>query len=239
MSSRSNEFFLHRAEDRGSFGNDWLQSAFSFSFADYFDPNKMGFGVLRVINDDVIKGKSGFPLHPHRNMEIITIPLRGSLEHRDSTGGASVLTVGEVQLMSAGSGIRHSEMNPSPDEDVELFQIWIVPDRQNTAPGYQTQRLDLHKPGLVTIASPEGKGCLLIHQNAYLSSANLAKGERLEIAKRDPNHGVYVLVIEGNVVIDNYNLERRDALGIVGSGSIEILAEMGSALLIFEVPMSA
>lgn len=234
---------VHKADSRGFADHDWLQANHSFSFANFHDPTKMHFGALRVLNDDVIAPKMGFATHPHNNMEIITIPLKGILKHRDNIRHKEWQQVlpGEVQIMSAGTGVEHSEINGSEKEHLSLFQIWIIPNKQNVAPNYD-QRIfnsEERKNKLQTVVSSidsEEDG-LKIHQNAKISRLDLSKGMSIDYSTLSINHGVYIMNISGNVVIDDKNIELRDAIGVSEIESFSITANKDSELILIEVPM--
>ena len=231
---------LHKADTRGHADHGWLNAWHSFSFASYHDPEKVHFGVLRVLNDDTIAGGMGFGSHPHDNMEIITIPLSGQLEHKDSMGNTGVISKGEVQVMSAGTGIQHSEKNKNQDEALKLLQIWLFPNKKNVKPRYDQRAFDLEaaKNNLLTIVSPMGeKQGLNIYQNAWFSLGKLDKDYTITYQLKDKNNGVYVFVIDGDLLINGEQLNRRDALGIAGAGDLEIKANSESELLLMEIPM--
>lgn len=234
---------LHKAEERGFANHGWLQANHSFSFANYYDPEKVQFGALRVLNDDIIASKMGFSTHPHDNMEIITIPLKGKLKHRDSMHNEwQTIETGEVQVMSAGSGLLHSEMNGSNDEYLSLFQIWIVPNEKDVTPRYdqkffeQADR-DNKLQVLVTSMNDEHNGSLKIHQNARLSRIDLRENSYFEYELMHKNNGVYVMNIAGNISIDDKIANTRDALGIIETDKFEVQAIEDSQLLFIEIPM--
>ena len=235
---------IHKASDRGFANHGWLQANHSFSFANYYNPEKVHFGALRVLNDDVIAPKMGFGTHPHNNMEIITIPLKGVLKHRDNMHDKwQAVLPGEVQVMSAGTGVQHSEINGSADEHLSLFQIWIMPNKQSVTPRYDQKAFDASDRNgklqtLVTSIDEDFEGSLKIHQDAVLSRIDLEKDQTFEYKLKSENHGVYVMNIHGNVTIDGKILETRDASGISETDSFEINANDDSALLFIEVPMS-
>lgn len=232
---------LHKAETRGHADHGWLNAWHSFSFAGYHDPSRVHFGVLRVLNDDTIAGGMGFGTHPHDNMEIITIPLSGQLEHRDSMGNTGVISKGEVQVMSAGTGIQHSEKNKNHNEPLKLLQIWVFPDQRNVEPRYDQKTFDLttSKNNLLTIVSPMGeKEGLNIHQHAWFSLGKLDKDFTITYELKDKQNGVYVFVIEGSVKINGESLNRRDAAGISEADKLEIKVESDAELLLMEIPMA-
>ncbi len=231
---------LYKAGDRGHADHGWLSTYHSFSFADYHDPKRIHFGALRVLNDDYVAAGMGFGMHPHDNMEIITIPTNGKLEHRDSMGNHGIITSGEVQVMSAGTGIRHSEFNPSKEEAVHLFQIWVFPDKRNLEPRYDQKKFDLEsaKNSFITVVSPMGQNeGLNIHQNAWFSLGRLDKDFTYQYELKDKSNGVYAFIIDGSATINGEKLDRRDGLGITSSDKLEIKAESNSEILLMEVPM--
>ncbi|WP_417237566.1 pirin family protein [Bizionia sp.] len=234
---------LHKAENRGFANHGWLQANHSFSFANYFNKDNMQYGALRVLNDDVIVPKMGFGTHPHENMEIITIPLSGVLKHRDNMkeDWQSVLP-GEVQVMSAGTGVHHSEINGSNDEHLSLFQIWVIPNKQNVEPRYGQKAFnELDRKNalqtLVTSVDANHEGSLKIHQDAIISRMDLDGGKTFEYQLKSENHGVYIMNIFGNVTIEKETLETRDALGISETDTFLIQANKDSGLLFIEVPI--
>lgn len=234
---------LHKAEDRGFANHGWLQANHSFSFANYYHPEKMQFGALRVLNDDIIAPKMGFGTHPHDNMEIITIPLSGSLKHRDSMHNEwQTIEVGEVQIMSAGTGVQHSEINGSQDQHLSLFQIWIIPNKQNVVPRYdqkmflEAQRYNTLQT-IVTSIENTHKESLKINQDAILSRIFLEKGHTFIYKLSSKNHGVYVMNIHGDIEINTIQLKTRDAVGVSETDSFIILPREDSELLFIEVPM--
>lgn len=231
---------LHHAEDRGRGDHGWLQSRFSFSFADWYEPARMGFGALRVLNDDRIAEDSGFPPHGHRDMEIITLVTSGAVAHKDSTGSDGIVRDGEVQVMSAGTGVVHSEFNASSTEPLELFQIWIEPREKGGVPSYDQKKFELPESGkIVPLVGPmNGGGALGIRQHAYLSRARLDAMRPVSYELHDEAHGVYAFVISGTVEIDGVRLSARDALGITEAESFEMKTPAEADVLLIEVPMS-
>lgn len=231
---------IYRAEDRGKANHGWLDTKFSFSFADYYDPQKINFGMLRVLNDDTIAPGMGFGTHPHNNMEIITIVLDGELEHRDSMGTGSVIHKDEVQVMSAGSGITHSEYNHSDSVPLNLLQLWIFPKEKNIKPRYdqkhfpRAQRLNK----LITAVSGFAEeGSLYIHQDAEIKLGNFEKGKIINYSLR-ANSGIYLFLINGRIEVLNESLFKRDAIGIYDTDEIEIKIAENSEFIIIEVPMN-
>ena len=232
---------IHRADSRGKSELGWLHSRFSFSFANYYNPDKMGFGLLRVLNDDVVEPDTGFGTHPHNNMEIITIILDGELEHKDSMGSGSIIHKGEVQVMSAGTGITHSEMNPSKYERVNLFQLWIFPKEQNIKPRYEQKNflVEERKNNLQTVASGfKTNGALYIHQDAAITLGNVEKGKKITYNNFKPGNGSYLLVINGKINLSGEELSTRDAIGIWEQDQVEITAVENTDFVIIEVPMN-
>lgn len=232
---------LHKAGSRGHASHGWLDSYHTFSFSEYYDPQRIHFGALRVLNDDTVAGGMGFGTHPHDNMEIISIPTSGELEHRDSMGNVQVIRPGDVQVMSAGTGIQHAEKNKNRDQEVRFFQIWVFPNQKNVTPRYAQQQFsaaDKHNK-LLTVVSPMGSdgGGVQIHQDAWFSLGNLDKGTRLTYQLKDAGHGVYAFLIEGSATIQGVSLERRDGLGITGAAELEIIAGSDTEILLMEVPM--
>ncbi|WP_372756492.1 pirin family protein [Mariniflexile sp.] len=234
---------VHKASERGYANHGWLQANHSFSFANYNNPERVHFGALRVLNDDIIAPKMGFGTHPHDNMEIITIPLKGVLKHKDNMGDTWIPVLpNEVQIMSAGTGVQHSEINGSVDEHLSLFQIWIFPDKQNVKPRYDQKQFEEAERKnklqiLVTSLDDTHVGSLKIHQDAVISRIDLDKDNKFEYTLKSSNHGVYVMNIYGKTEIYNQILEPRDAIGISESNVFTITATEDSSLLFIEVPM--
>ena len=231
---------IHRAEDRGFADHGWLKSFHSFSFASYYNPERMNFGLLRVLNDDSVAAGMGFGQHPHDNMEIVSIPLKGSLEHQDNMGNKQVIGPNEVQIMSAGKGVKHSEYNHSKTEDVKFLQIWVFPKEKNIQPRYEQKVFDPkgRKNSFQTVVSPEQTdSSLWINQDAWLVLGDLDSGKSLAYKLRDKAHGVYVFVLEGSVEAGGETLKRRDAIGISEAESLEVKATENAQVLLIEVPM--
>jgi len=231
----------HAADTRGHADHGWLNAHHSFSFAGYYDASRIHFGALRVLNDDIVAGGMGFGTHPHDNMEIITIPLEGALEHKDSMGNAGVIQSGEVQVMSAGTGIRHSEYNHLVDERINLLQIWIIPNKRNVQPRYDQQRFD-EKDRLnqwQMLVSPIGNNDLglKIQQDAWICRTNLSAGKSISYNMHNNTNGVYIFVINGTVSTEGQQLQKRDAIGISETENINVTAQMDSDILMLEVPM--
>lgn len=231
---------LHKANTRGHANHGWLDSHHSFSFANYYNPERMHFGVLRVLNDDVVSGGKGFGTHPHDNMEIISIPLEGDLEHKDSMGNTTVIRQGDVQVMSAGTGIYHSEYNKNADQPVRFLQIWVFPNEKNVAPRYDqiTLKTDTLNNRLVQVLSPsrDDEG-VWVHQNAWFHMGNLGAGFETSYQLKDPTNGVYAFVLDGELSINEQPLEKRDGYGVWDTTELFISASTDARILLMEVPM--
>ncbi len=233
---------IHRADSRGSANHGWLNAKHSFSFANYYNPERMNFGALRVLNDDQIAEGMGFGTHPHDNMEIITIPLHGAIEHKDSMGNSSVIRAGEIQVMSAGTGIQHSEFNHHKDQSLQLLQIWIFPNKQNVTPRYDQLALDSasKQNQFSQILSPDPKDDgVWIHQNAWFHIGQFDKDKTTNYQLKDKSNGIYAFVINGKFLIENQDLSTRDAIGIWNQDQISVESASDNAeILIIEVPMT-
>jgi len=231
---------IHRANTRGNANHGWLNAWHSFSFANWYNPERVHFGALRVLNDDTIAAGMGFGTHPHDNMEIITIPLEGDLAHKDSMGNAATIKTGDVQVMSAGSGIRHSEFNPNSDQQTKLFQIWLFPNQENVTPRYQQITLDqsLQKNNFAQILSPnpEDEG-VWIHQDAWFYLSNFDKDFSKELNLKKEGNGFYIMTIEGEIEVNGEKLTTRDAIGIWNTNTLEIKAVTAAKFLVMEIPM--
>ena len=231
------EKVIHRDADRGRGDYEWLKTRYSFSFANWYDPARMGFGALRVINDDQVAPHTGFGEHQHDNMEIITLVMEGTLTHKDSMGNTGVIEAGEVQVMSAGTGVTHSEYNEG-DASLSLFQIWILPKQPGVTPRYDQRPFTSAQNAITLIVGPYGTpDVLTINQDAYISKAHLDSEHPLTYALHDPKNGVYVFVIDGTLQIDADTLDARDALGVIGAPSVSLMTPSKADVLIFEVPM--
>ncbi len=232
---------VHKAAERGHFNFGWLDTRHSFSFGRYYNPDRMEFGKLRVLNDDIVKGGAGFESHPHDNMEIVSIPLQGAMEHRDSMGNGTVIHTGDVQLMSAGSGIVHSEFNHSRTEDLNFLQIWVRPLERDITPRYdqKTFKRSDRLNEIRTVIAPElGRNTIKINQQAWFSLAALEKGRRVEYQTHAPGTGLYAFVIEGAADVANIELNRRDAVALSDFSEAGIEALEDCDLLLIEVAMN-
>lgn len=232
---------IFKAGSRGHADHGWLKSYHTFSFAEYHDPERVRFGLLRVVNDDLVSPGEGFGTHPHDNMEIVSIPLKGALAHKDSTGTEKVINTGDVQIMSAGSGLNHSEYNASKTEPVSFLQIWVFPKERDITPRYEQKSFDKaeRQNKLQTVVSPaKDDGALWINQDAWFSLANLEKGKSLEYTLNNKAGCVFVFLLEGKAAVAGESLERRDAIGVTGTDKVNITANENSEILVIEVPMN-
>lgn len=234
------QYTYHSADSRGDANHGWLHSKHTFSFASYHNPERIHFGALRVLNDDYVAGGKGFGMHPHQNMEIISIPLEGDLKHSDSMGNSGVIQHGDIQVMSAGAGIYHSEYNKNHDKPVKFLQIWVIPNKMNVEPRYEQITLDPkdRKNVFQQVISPnpteEG---LWIHQNAWFNMADWEEGVEKEYTFHSKGNGLYIFVLKGDVLVDSQKLGARDGLGIWETDGIKIKAETPAEFLLMEVPM--
>ncbi len=231
---------LHKANTRGHANHGWLDSHHTFSFASYYNPERIHFGVLRVLNDDRVAPGRGFGAHPHDNMEIISIPLEGDLEHKDSMGNVTVIRKGDVQVMSAGTGISHSEYNKNTDKEVKFLQIWVFPNKKNVQPRYDqiTLKNEETKNKLHQILSPNANDeGVWIHQDAWFHLGDLENGFENTYQIRKAGNGVYAFIIEGDVTIEGQALNARDGLGVWDTDAISISANSDAKVLLMEVPM--
>ena len=231
---------LHKASTRGNANHGWLNAYHTFSFASYNNPQRHNFGVLRVLNDDTVAAGMGFGTHPHDNMEIITIPLEGDLAHKDSMGNAATIKNGDVQVMSAGTGIQHSEYNPNEDQQTKLLQIWVFPKTRNVEPRYQQITLDEsdrhNKLQQILSPNPDDEG-VWIHQDAWFHLGKFDSGISAEYQIKKAGNGLYVFVLKGDITVNGQSLSTRDGLGITNFKSIDINADSNSEFLLMEVPM--
>lgn len=233
---------LHPADSRGHANHGWLTSHHTFSFAGYHDPARMHFGMLRVLNDDTVAGGRGFGAHAHDNMEIISIPLAGTLEHQDNAGNHGLIRPGDVQVMSAGSGIKHSEKNHSATEEVRFLQIWLFPDKRNVTPRYDQQHFEAEgrRNQFQQVLSPSADDAgVWVHQQAWFHRADLDAGHVADYQLKKPDNGLYVFVLEGTATVGGQALQRRDGLGLWETAAVTIQADSATQLLLMEVPISA
>ena len=232
---------LHKSDTRGHADHGWLNSYHSFSFANYHDAERMNFGVLRVLNDDTVAAERGFGTHPHSNMEIISIPLEGDLRHMDDIGNSTVIKAGDVQVMSAGTGVSHSEYNKNKDQPVKFLQIWIIPNKENVTPRYdQISIKDIAtKNSLYQILSPNPDDSgVWIHQNAWFHLGEYESETTDSYTLKQKGNGVYIFVLEGEFELENQKLSKRDGLGIWDIDTINFKTNGNSKILVMEVPMS-
>lgn len=231
---------LHKADTRGDANHGWLHSKHTFSFANYYNPERMHFGVLRVLNDDTVDAGMGFGTHPHDNMEIISIPLEGDLEHKDSMGNATVIKSGDIQVMSAGTGIKHSEYNKNKDKPVKFLQIWIFPNEKNVTPRYDQISLkkeDSHNKLQQILAPNSDDEGVWIYQQAWFHLGKFDKGISADYTLKSKGNGVYVFVLKGEIIVNNQDLNARDGYGIWDVAQLKIQANSDSEFLLMEVPM--
>lgn len=232
---------LHKAATRGYADHGWLKSYHTFSFAGYYNPERVQFGALRVLNDDTVAAGMGFGTHPHDNMEIISIPLEGDLEHKDSMGNVAVIKHGEIQVMSAGTGIQHSEKNRNHDHLTKFLQIWVFPNKRNVEPRYDQQTLNpedrINRFQQILSPHTDDEG-VWIHQDAWFHLGKFEQGMETTYQLKHPENGVYAFVLSGNVTIAGQELEPRDGLGIEGSERFSVKANSETEILLMEVPMN-
>lgn len=237
----TNQTTLYKASERGYANHGWLKANHSFSFGSWYNPNRMHFGALRVLNDDTVAPGMGFPTHPHDNMEIITIPLSGAVHHKDSMGNEGKIPAGEVQVMSAGTGITHSEFNGSQEEELKLFQIWIMPNQRNVTPRYDQFKIDptSHQNKFTQLVSPnQGDEGTWIYQNAYIHLATLDRGKSIDYTPKISSSGLYIMNIEGTFSVLSLKLNNRDALSVGSAEKLTFVSETNSKFLVLEVPMT-
>lgn len=233
---------ITRSHEVGKANHGWLNAKHYFSFANYYNPDKMGFGALRVINDDIVEANRGFGTHPHRDMEIITIPQAGAVSHEDSGGNKGTIRKGEVQVMSAGKGVMHSEYNHSPSEALNLFQIWIEPNKMGVEPRYDQRKFDYHQTRneWVQLISPMDKKSeegLKIYQNAYINASLVDANKSLVYQPKDPNNGLYLLVVNGEIEVAGERLQTRDSIALDEVADLTITALQTSEIIAIEVPL--
>ncbi len=231
---------LHKSETRGDADHGWLHSRHTFSFADYYDPERVHFGMLRVLNDDIVDAGMGFDTHPHDNMEIISIPLEGDLEHKDSLGNVSAIMQGDIQVMSAGTGITHSEYNRNKDKQVKFLQIWVFPNRKNVKPRYDKITLNIpdrhNKFQQILSPNPDDAG-VWIYQNAWFHLGQFDSGFSEDYNIKAKGNGVYAFILSGSVTIDDQELKSRDGFGIWDRDNFSVKANTDAEFLLMEVPM--
>jgi len=231
---------LHKSNTRGNANHGWLNAYHTFSFANYYNPERMNFGVLRVLNDDTIAGGMGFGTHPHDNMEIITIPLNGDLAHKDSMGNSAIIKNGDIQVMSAGTGIQHSEFNPNADQSTQLLQIWLFPNKRNVSPRYDQLTLDPeqrhNKLQQILSPNPDDEG-VWIHQDAWFHLAKFDQNTTTNYTLKKKGNGLYTFVIKGDISINNQALNTRDGFGVWNVDMLTIKADSDAEFLLMEVPM--
>jgi len=234
------KFVLHKANTRGKADHGWLKTFHTFSFANYYDPERMNFGALRVLNDDTVATEMGFGMHPHKNMEIITIPLKGELTHQDSMGNKAVITSDEIQVMSAGTGVRHSEFNDHKTLAVELLQIWVIPNKENVTPRYDQFKLikeaRINKFQQILSPNQNDEG-VWIYQNAWFHLGEFTEEKQLTYSLKSKSNGVYVFIIEGEATVEGHSLTKRDGLGLSEINDIQFNTKAGAKILIMEVPL--
>jgi len=231
---------FHASGTRGEGNHGWLHAKHSFSFAQFFNPERIQFGALRVLNDDIIAPKMGFAAHPHNNMEIITIPLEGALEHKDSMDNIGVVAADEIQVMSAGTGVTHSEYNKNKDQPLNLLQLWVLPNQQNVAPRYDQKNIKSLKKtnALYPVITPNPKSDgMWIHQDAWFHLGDFDQKTTVPYSLNKKENGVYAFMIEGGASIEGESLEKRDALGLWETEGFSITVEENSRILLIEVPM--
>ena len=230
---------LHKANTRGTANHGWLNSYHTFSFADYYNPERMHFGTLRVLNDDTVAGGMGFGKHPHDNMEIISIPLSGDLEHNDTTGRHEIIKEGDVQIMSAGSGIAHSEKNANHNKEVKFLQIWVKPKELNISPRYEQKSFPVadRVNKLQTVVAPNNTEAVWINQDAWFALGNYEAGKEVTYALNNIANGVYLFILKGAVSVNGIVLQERDGLGITDADRLNISADTDTQFLLMEVPM--
>ncbi len=232
---------LHKADTRGDANHGWLHSKHSFSFANYYNPERMHFGVLRVLNDDTVAAGMGFGTHPHDNMEIISIPLEGDLEHKDSMGNTTVIKNGDIQVMSAGTGIQHSEYNKNKDSQVKFLQIWVFPNKKNVTPRYDqiTLKLEDRHNKLQQILSPNSDDAgVWIHQNAWFHLGKFDKGHSVDYTIKSKGNGLYIFNLNGDLLVNDQVVDARDGFGVWDIDKITLKADTDTEFLIMEVPMT-
>lgn len=236
---KGDSMIIHPSDSRGVANHGWLNSKHTFSFADYYNPERMGFGALRVINDDSVDAGAGFGRHPHRDMEIISIPLEGALSHQDSEGNSSIIRKGEVQIMSAGTGIFHSEMNASTDEAVKFLQIWVLPKKLGIKPRYEQKAFEHEgrKNKIATVVSPDGRnGSISINQDAFFSLVDIDAGKNVTYDRQMSGNGVYIFILSGEVEVEGKTFKARDGVALKQFENVKLQASKNAEVLLMEVP---
>lgn len=241
METKTATTVLHQAGSRGNANHGWLQSRHTFSFANYYNPERMGFGALRVLNDDKVAPSMGFGTHPHNNMEIVSIPLSGDLEHKDNIGNTEIIRQGEIQVMSAGTGVSHSEYNANKDKEVKFLQIWVFPNKKNVKPRYDQIKIGdlIKKNEFSQILSPDASDQgVWVHQDAWFQMGEFNQDTTTTYDFKRKGNGVYAFILEGEAEIDGQQLSERDGFGIWDTEGIEVKAKAGARVLLMEVPMT-
>jgi redox-sensitive bicupin YhaK (pirin superfamily) len=229
---------IYRADERGFANHGWLKTYHMFSFANFYDAERMGFGVLRVLNDDIVEPGMGFGTHPHDNMEIISIPLRGVMAHKDSQGNEFTINEGDIQVMSAGTGLTHSEYNYSKEYDLNFLQIWIFPRIYNTTPSYEEKTFQFPQNEWMLVVSPDrSHDSLPINQDCYFSLGKFSEGYSTHYRRKSDVNGLFIFVIEGKISVENESLHKRDAIGIENTDEISIKLEENSFILLIDLPL--
>jgi redox-sensitive bicupin YhaK (pirin superfamily) len=241
METKTSTSVLHKAATRGHANHGWLNSYHTFSFANYYNPERVQFGKLRVLNDDTVAPGMGFGTHRHDNMEIISIPLKGDLEHKDSMGTTAVIKQGEIQVMSAGTGIFHSEYNKNKDQEVKFLQIWVLPNKMDVTPRYDQieigQILEPNRFSQILSPNPDDQG-VWIHQDAWFHIGRFDNETQTSYEIKKAGNGVYAFILEGAAAIAGQSLEERDGLGLWNTDTVQVKAQAGSRILLMEVPMN-
>lgn len=233
-------YIVHKADTRGQTDIGWLKSSHTFSFSDYYDPERMNFGVLRVLNDDSVDGGHGFPMHSHKNMEIISIPLDGIIEHKDNTGSQGIIKAGDIQIMSAGKGITHSEYNHSKSDKLKFLQIWVLPDKADILPRYAQKNsgLTTQQPNsFKKLLAPNDTSVLFINQNAVFTMGKFEKGKKGEYLVAFKGNGVYAFIIEGKAIVNGIGINRRDGIGLWNTDKVSLEASEDLQILLMDIPM--
>ncbi len=236
------KYTLHKAGTRGHANHGWLNTFHTFSFADYYNADRVNFGVLRVINDDTILGHNGFGTHPHKNMEIITFPLSGAVAHEDSMGNKGTIEYGEIQVMSAGTGVYHSEFNANQDQDLKLLQIWVLTGKQNVEPRYSQFNYlpHLKHNEFLQIVSPNTDDFgAWIYQNGYVNYGEFDANQEVDYSTKIVQNGLYLFVIDGNITVNGVDLQSRDGIGFEELESLKITTQTAAKLLLFDISMKA